>query len=126
MNQAGKSFIIKNLIFTLIIFGISISLLSTILKPYYFSAFILQILLISVITTIGHLWVIKAAQKNIRRFSTSYMASVTLKLIVYIVYLLISLLLKTYPVFPFVIAFLIYYLSFTIFEVFQILRFIRK
>ncbi len=125
ITPSGK-FLLKISVFTLIIIVISVALFSTILKTYYFKAFVIQVMLITVVTTVGHLLVAKAVKKNIRKFTTAYMASVTLKLVVYLIYLLLSLLIDHTGVVQFVLTFLVLYLFYTIFEVVEVLRFLKK
>ena len=125
ITPSGK-FLLKISLFTLIVIVISAALFTTILKAYYFNAFIIQVILISAVTAIGHLLVAKAVKKNIRKFATAYMASVTLKLVVYLIYLLVSLLIDHSQVIQFAITFLVLYLVYTIFEVVEVLRFLKK
>ncbi|HEY3389673.1 MAG TPA: hypothetical protein VGK38_08895 [Prolixibacteraceae bacterium] len=99
---------------------------SSVLKPYYFAAYPYQILLIALVTSIGHLWILKAAGQNTRRFTTAFMASVTLKLMVYLTFMLVYLLVDHSQVIPFALTFVTFYISFTIFEVIQVLNYIKK
>jgi hypothetical protein len=126
MPAASRHFLVKILIFTIVIFAIASTLFSTVLKPWYFAAYPYQILLIASITTIGHLWIIKASDQNTRKFTTAYIASVTLKLLVYLTFLLVCLLIDNSKVIPFVFTFIIFYISYTIFEIIQVLSFIKK
>lgn len=126
MNTASRQFIVKILIFSIIIFAIATALFSTVLKIWYLASYPYQILLIALVTTIGHLWVIKASGQNTRRFTTAFMASVTLKLMVYLFFMLIFLLLDRSQVIPFVLTFITFYILFTIFEVIQVLRYLKK
>ena len=125
VTPTGK-FLLKISSFTLIVIAISVALFTTILKAYYFKSFIIQVILIAAVTTIGHLLVAKAVKKNIRKFATAYMASVTLKLVVYLIYLLVSLLIGPTQVLQFVLTFLVLYLVYSIFEVVEVLRFMKK
>ena len=126
MSIPPGKFLLKISVFTLIVITISALLFTTILKAYYFNAFILHVVLISVVTTIGHILVAKAVKKNMRTFATAYMASVTIKLVVYLVYLLVSLLIDHSQVIQFSLTFLILYLIYTIFEVVEVLSFLKK
>lgn len=126
MTTAYRQLIVKILIFTTLVFIISFVLFSTVLKIWYFPAYPYQILLIALVTTIGHLWILKAAGQNTRRFTTAYMASVTLKLMVYLTFMLVYLLIDHSQVIPFAITFITFYISFTIFEVVQVLNYIKK
>ena len=84
MSDASRKFVIKIGLFTLAIIIISAVLFLTILNKFYLAVFPIQLLLIAVVTTIGHLWVIRAADQNPMKFTTAFMASVTLKLLVYL------------------------------------------
>jgi hypothetical protein len=126
MTAASRQFIIKILIITLVIFAIATILFYTVFKMWYFAAFPYLLLLIATVTTIGHLLIIKAADKNPRKFTTAYMASVTIKLIVYLSFMLIYLLIDHSQVIPFVCTFAAFYVLYTIFEVVNVLNYIKK
>ena len=126
MSAVSKKFIVKICLFTLIIFLIGTALFATLLKSFYLSVFPYQILLIATVTTIGHLWVIRASEQNTMKFTTAFMGSATLKLIVYLFFMLIYLWIDRSKVIPFVLTFMILYLIYTVFEVAEVLRFIKK
>jgi len=126
MTTVSRQFLIKIVILSTIILLISIALFSTVLKTWSTTAYPLQILLIAIVTSIGHLWIVKAVNQNARRFTTAFMASVTLKLMVYLTFLLVYLLIDHSCVIPFVLTFIAYYIVFTIFEVVQVLNIIKN
>ena len=126
MSSVSRKFIVKITIFTFAVFVITAVLFSTLLRNYYLSAFPYQILLIATVTTIGHLWVISASSSNTMKFTTAFMGSTTLKLMVYLFFMLIYLWIDRSQVVPFVLTFMVLYLLFTIFEVTEVLRFIKK
>ena len=126
MTDASKSFIVKIAIFTFINIAISTTLFSTILKSLHFGFYIYQIIIIAIVTTFGHLWVLKATGQNTRKFTTAFMASVTFKLLIYLTFMLVYLLIDHSQVIIFVLSFFIFYITFTIFEVIQVLDFIKK
>lgn len=126
MTAASRQFIVRILIFTLSIFMIATFLFQTVFKMWYFAAFPYLLLLIATVTTIGHLLIIKASDQNPRKFTTAYMASVTIKLIVYLSSMLIYLLIDRSQVIPFVCTFIAFYVLYTIFEVIHVLSFIKK
>lgn len=126
MTEALKSFIIKIAILTFIIIAISTVMFSTVLKSWHFGFYIYQIILIAIVTTFGHLWVLKATWQNTRKFTTAFMASVTFKLLIYLTFMLVYLLIDHSQVIIFVLTFFIFYITFTIFEVIQVLDFIKK
>ena len=123
---ASRQFIIRILIFTIIIAAIASALFLTVLKMWYLAVYPYQIILIATVTTIGHLLVIKASLQNSRRFATAFLASVTLKLMIYLTFMLVYLLIDHSQVIPFVLTFIILYIFFTVFEVVQVLNFIKR
>ncbi len=126
MSSVSGKFIIKICLFTIVIFAVTAALFATILKDFYLSVYPYQILLIAIVTTIGHLWIIHASEQNTMKFTTAFMGSVTLKLMVYLFFMLIYLWIDRSQVVPFVLTFMILYLIFTVFEVSEVLRFIKK
>lgn len=126
MSEVAGKFLVKILIFILIISLIASALFTTILKTFYLSAFPYLVLLIATVTTIGHLWIVKASDQNTMKFTTTFMASVTLKLMIYLFFMLIYLLIDRSEAITFVVTFMILYILFTIFEVVQVLDFIKK
>ncbi len=126
MTAVSRQFLLKITILSILIFVSSTILFSTVLKTWYFAAYPYQILVIALVTTIGHLWILKATGQNMRRFTTAFMASVTLKLMVYLTFMLVYLLLNKSQVIPFVLTFIVFYIIFTIFEVIQVLSVIKN
>jgi predicted neutral ceramidase superfamily lipid hydrolase len=126
MSAAFRQFIIKILVFTIIITVIAAFLFLTILKTWYVASYPYQIILIATVTTIGHLLVIKSSLENARRFATAFLASVTLKLMIYLTFILVYLLIDHSQTIPFVLTFITLYILFTTFEVIEVLNFVKK
>ncbi|MEI6679021.1 MAG: hypothetical protein WCL21_10470 [Mariniphaga sp.] len=126
MIKTTRSFLVKIIIFTVIIFGITAALFSTLFKNYTLGSYPYLILLIATVTTIGHLLIIRASEKNAMKFTTAFMASVTFKLMAYLFFMLIYLVIDHSQVISFVLTFMSLYVAFTIFEVIQVLNFIKK
>ena len=126
MSGASRKFILKISLFTLIVFVIVSILFSTVLKNWFVPSYPYQLLLIALVTSIGHLLIINASEQNSRKFSTAFLASVTLKLMIYLTFLLVFLLIDHSQVIPFVLTFIIFYVLFTVFEVIEVLNFIKK
>ena len=126
MSVASRKFILKISLFTLIVFVIVSILFSTVLKNWFLPSYPYQLLLIALVTSIGHLLIINASEQNSRKFSTAFLASVTLKLMIYLTFLLVFLLIDHSQVIPFVLTFIIFYVLFTVFEVIEVLNFIKK
>ena len=126
MSDASRKFVLKISLYTLTIFVISFALFTTVLKTFYLSVFPIQLLLIATVTTLGHLWVIRSADQNTMKFTTAFMASVTLKLLIYLFFMLIYLWIDHSQVISFVLTFMVLYVVFTVFEIIQVLKFIKK
>ena len=126
MSDTSWKFVIRICLFTLTIYAISSVLFHTVLETIHLSVFPYQLLLIAIVTTTGHLWVIRAADQNTMKFTTAFMASVTLKLLVYLFFMLIYLWIDRSQVIQFVLSFMVLYILFSVFEVTQILKFIKK
>lgn len=121
-----KQFIVKVLKFTIILTIIAVMFYLTFLRRFYVSSFPVQILLIGFLTAFSHIRLMKACQQNIRRFSSVFILSVTLKLLIYLSFLLICLLIDRSNALTFVLTFLILYICYTVFEVLQTLKFLKK
>ncbi len=125
MTAVSRQFLLKIIILSFLLLAISVALFSTVLKAWQFAAYPYQILLIALVTTTGHLWIVKAAGENTRKFTTAFMASVTLKLMVYLTFMLAYLLYDHSQVIPFVLTFIALYIVYTIFEVIEVLNIIK-
>lgn len=126
IETENKQFLRKFIIFSLVLIAIAAILFLTILKAFYVPLFPLQLLLIGSLTLYSHLRLIKACEENVRRFTTVFMLSVTLKLMAYLCFLLICLLIDHSNALAFVLTFFTLYLCFTVFEVIQVLIFLKK
>lgn len=126
IKTENRQFLRKFVIFSLVLIAIAVILFLTILNAFYVPLFPLQLLLIGSLTLFSHLRLIKACEQNIRRFSTVFMLSVTVKLMAYLSFLLICLMIDHSNALSFVLTFFVLYVSFTVFEVSQVLNFLKK
>ena len=126
MTIASRQFIIRILVFTTIIFVVASALFMTVLETWYLASYPYLLLFIASITTIGHLWIVRASGQNSRKFNTAYMGAVTLKLMVYLTFMLAYLLIDRSQAITFVLTFVTFYILFTGFEVIQVLNAIKK
>jgi len=126
MSDVSWKFIIKISLFTLVIFILATVLFATFFSAVHLALFPIQLLLIATVTALGHLWVIRSANQNTMKFTTAFMASVTLKLLVYLFFMLICLWIDHSQVIPFILTFMTFYIIFTIFEIMELLKFIKK
>ena len=126
ISETSKKFIISILLFSSILAIAGAGLYLTILKSYYPKAFPLQFIIILIITIFSHLRLIKACERNIRQFTTQFMASVTIKLMIYLSFLLIYLLIDSTGAISFVLTFFVLYVCFTVFEIQNLLKYLDK
>lgn len=126
VSGALRQFIVRITLFSLIIATLATALFLTVLKTWYLAAYPYIIVLIAVVTTTGHLWVVKASSGNSRRFTTAFIASVTFKLMIYLCFMLIYLLIDHSQTVVFILTFITIYIVFTAFELVQVLSFIKK
>ncbi len=126
ISKEKRFFLKKALMFCLAVAGISLLLFETVLKDYYLKLFPVQFALVALVTIISHLRLMNAVQLKAMRFNTTYLAVMSIKLVIYMAFILICLLIDRTKAVNFVLTFLILYASFTIFEVMEISNFLRK
>jgi hypothetical protein len=126
LNTDARQFLIKIAIFTAIIAALSVLVFTAVLPAYYPAGFPLAIMFVATITAAMHLRLMKISFQNMRRFSTHFMASVSIKLFSYLIFLLVYLLLNRSEVIPFALTFLFLYICYTAFEVTELLKFLKK
>jgi hypothetical protein len=126
MNKIIYQFIFKFLIFSIFLSALAAILFLTVMKKWYFPAFPIQLLLIAIVTGISHIWLLKFSEQNMRKFTTVFMALVSIKLLIYMSYLLVNLWIDRSNVIVFLLTFFLLYVCFTIFEVKQILFFLKN
>lgn len=124
--QALKKFILREIVFAVILGGISFVLFQTILKEYYLPVFWVLFALIFVLTTIFHFSVLQAGNRELSKFSSKFMMFSGLKMVIYLFIIVFYVFLFPENAKNFLISFFILYLAFTFFEVIQILSFFKK
>lgn len=125
-NKELKYFIKKFAMFCLVVTGLSLLLFDSVLKNHYLDLFPLQLALIATVTLLSHIRLMRTYDQNIRRFSTTFLSTMSLKLLVYMVFIIICLVIDRNRAVTFVVTFLVLYVSFTIFEVIEISDFLKK
>ena len=121
-----RYFLKKTLLFCLVLIGISILLYDSLLKSYYLKIFPVQFAVIALVTIVSHLRLMSAIKLNVRRFNTTFLSIMSIKLFIYLGFILVCLLIDRSRAITFVLTFLIQYLFFTIFEVTEISNFLKK
>jgi len=116
-----KKYIIRLLIFSVILSAISFGLFKFVLGQYYLSIFPFLIAFFVIISILVHFILLKASNFRIAKFSTFYMGSTSAKLFIYIIFLIIYVLVDKANAVPFLLTFFVLYLLFTVFETFSLL-----
>lgn len=120
-----KSFILKSLVLTILIFLIGIALYSTILKQFYFRSLPVFVFVYLLATNLVHAYFLKNADSKGSRFNSQYMAASFLKMFFYLIIAIVFVILNKEIARPFLINFLVLYVIFTIFEVYEISKAVR-
>ena len=126
MKNPTYQFIGKLISFSLLISVVAAILFLTVMKKWYFPSFPIQLLFIALVTGISYIWLLKYTEQNMRKFTTAFMALVSIKLFIYLSFLLINLWIDRSNVVVFSLTFLVLYVCYSIFEVKQILFFLKK
>ena len=121
-----REYLLKYIIYTVIIAVVSLTLFSSVFAEYYFRFFPLLFIIIFGATLGFHSIMMKYSRESVARFTGAYMLATVIKMLVYLI-LIISYLyfLNEKPV-SFVVTFLVLYFLFTSFEVFELVRFNKK
>ncbi len=126
INNDLRFFIKKFVLFCLVLTGMSLLLFDLVLKDLYLKIYPVQFALVALVTFLSHLRLMKSFDQNIRRFSTTFLSTMSVKLLIYMVFIIIYLLIDRTRAINFVLTFLVLYLCFTTFEVIQISDFLKK
>jgi len=126
MISERSYFLKKALLLCLVVTGLSLLLFDTALKGYYLKIYPLQVAVVSLVTVISHLRLMTAVQQNARKFSTTFLSVMSIKLFIYLGFILVCLMIDRTNALNFVLTFLILYTIFTIFEVIEISNYLKK
>ena len=126
VNKDIRFFLKKMLLLCLVIIGLSLLLFDSVLKGYYLKIFPLQIAIIVLVTVFSHIKLMNAFQQNARKFNTTFLSVMSIKLFIYLIFILVCLLIDRTNAINFVLTFLVLYSIFTIFEVMEISNFLKK
>jgi len=121
-----KKYIIRLLIFSLIISVVVFALYNTVLSKFYLPVFPFIILFFVLISLGSHYILLKAGKSRISKFSTSFMGITSLKLFLYLIFIVVYLIIDKSQALTFVLTFFIIYLLFTVFETSSLLKDLNK
>jgi hypothetical protein len=126
ISTEKKMFLKSALLFCLTLIIVSTLLFTTILKAFYLTMFPVQFAVIGLVTILSHIRLMNAMAYNVRRFNTTFLGLMSVKLFLYLIFILVCLLIDRSKAINFVVSFLVLYVLFTIFEVNKISKFLRK
>ena len=116
----------RMLIFAGIVSLLAFFLYQWIIPQYYLSIFPFLIVFFVLTTIAVHFILTKAGKQKITRFSTYFMGSISVKLIIYILFITIYAFTCRETAVPFLITFLLLYFVFTFFETYSLLNTFKK
>ena len=121
-----KKYIIRLLIFSLLIAIIAFALYATVLSRFYLPVMPWVLLFFVLISLATHYILIKSGESRITKFSTSFMGVTSIKLFLYLIFIVVYLINDKSNALVFVISFFILYLLFTVFETSTLLKDLNK
>lgn len=126
INKDILQFSKKFSLFCLVLIGMSLLLYDFALKNFYLKIYPIQFAMVAVVTYLSHLKLMNSFDQNIRNFSTTFLATMSVKLLIYMAFIVVCLVIDRTEAVNFVLTFLLLYLCFTTFEVIQISDFLKK
>ena len=126
MNPSLKTFVRQIFILTLFLLIAGYALFLTVLKDYYFLLFPFIPIFFLIISLGVYAYLIRASQKDNKKFINSFLAATGIKLLVYILFLVIVLLADRKHVLPFLLTFLFMYILYTTMDVFSIINYLKN
>ncbi len=121
-----KSYIINIISISIIVSLIAFVLFYFALQQYYLQIFPVMILFFAVSNFAIYYILTKAGKKNIRQFSTYFMASIGLKLFIYMGFIITYVVMNRENAMNFVIQFFALYIIYTVYETQAISKTLRK
>ncbi len=125
-NKEVRYFLKKMFLLCLVIIGLSLLLFDSVLKGYFLKIYPLQFAVIVLVTIFSHIRLIHTFQQNAKKFNTTFLSVMSIKLFIYLIFILVCLLIDRTNAINFVLTFLVQYSIFTIFEVIEISNFVKK
>ena len=78
------------------------------------------------VTIVVHFYLVKASEGEPRKFTSKFLGSMGLKILIYLVFIVVILFLDTANAIPFLVSFLAMYATITVFEVVSILNTLKN
>ena len=126
MNSSLRKYFYRLLILSLILTCIGYGLFNFFFPEYYFRLFpVLPVFLFTITVTV-HLYLVRASEGDSRKFTSKYLGSMGVKILIYLVFIVVILLVDTASAIPFLVSFLAMYAALTVFEVISILNTLKN
>jgi hypothetical protein len=110
------------ILLTLVLTAAGYGIFLFLLPGWYFPLFPLIPIFLFAVTLIMHIYLLRAGEKNDRKFTARYLGAMGVKIFIYILFLIVFLFLATEYAVPFLVSFLACYAAFTLVEVIALLR----
>lgn len=124
--KAFKTFLIRELILTVLVSFIAIILFNAFLSDYYLPIFWVILALIAILTALFHYSIIQVKEKGVTKFSTRFMMVSGVKMIIYLALIVSYVFSNSEKATPFLISFFVLYLIYTVFEVILIIKYLKN
>ena len=126
MTDSVRKYIYRMLILVLVLTCIAYGLFNFFFQEYYFKLFPILPVFLFAVTIIVHLYLVKASKGNPRKFTSKYLGSMGLKILIYLIFIIVILFIDTASAIPFLVSFLAMYATLTVFEVISILNTLKN
>lgn len=124
--QDFKKFILRELLFTILVSFAAIVLFNTIFEKYYLTIFWGLLGLIAVLTAVFHYAILQIKESETGKFTNRFMMFTGTKMMIYLVIITSYVFIVPEKAVAFLISFLSLYLLYTVFEVLLIVRYLKK
>ena len=124
--QAFRKFLLRELIFTILVAVAAYILFTSVLVNYYLPVFWILLGLIAALTGIFHFSILQTQEKGTSKFANRFMMVSGIRMMIYLVLITSYVFLNPTKATVFLISFFILYLLYTVFEVFLIVRYLKR
>ena len=126
MQGSLKKYMLNLSILTLALVAAGYGLLLFVIPESYFPLFPVVPMFLFTVTMLVHIYLLKASENDSRKFTSKYLGTMGLKILVYVIFLAIILVADTGHAIPFLVSFLVCYAAFTLVEVIALLKYQRR
>ena len=124
--QDFKKFIIRELLFTILVSFLAIVLFKTIFEDYYLKIFWGLLGIIALLTAFFHYSILQIKENETGKFTSKFMIFTGTKMVIYLVLITAYVFIVPENAVSFLISFFGLYLLYTVFEVLLIVKYLKK